>query len=61
MCLFVLQVAIKIIDKSRLDEQNLKKVYREVQIMKLLQHPHVLKLYQVSYELHLPIYSVKLL
>jgi len=41
------RVAIKIIDKSRLDETNLTKVYREVQIMKLLRHPNVLKLYQV--------------
>ncbi|XP_033096760.1 serine/threonine-protein kinase SIK2-like [Anneissia japonica] len=41
------QVAIKIIDKTKLDECNLKKVYREVQIMKSLNHPHVLKLYQV--------------
>jgi len=41
------RVAIKIIDKSRLDEANLEKVHREVQIMKLLRHPNVLKLYQV--------------
>ncbi|XP_065644468.1 serine/threonine-protein kinase SIK2 isoform X4 [Hydra vulgaris] len=41
------RVAIKIIDKSRLDESNLIKIKREVQIMKLLEHPNVLKLYQV--------------
>ncbi|XP_071484409.1 serine/threonine-protein kinase SIK1-like [Diadema antillarum] len=41
------QVAIKIIDKSRLDDSNLEKVYREVQIMKMLSHPNVIKLYQV--------------
>ncbi|XP_059895757.1 serine/threonine-protein kinase SIK1 [Gadus macrocephalus] len=41
------QVAIKIIDKTRLDPQNLEKIYREVQIMKLLHHPHIIKLYQV--------------
>ncbi|XP_071957874.1 serine/threonine-protein kinase SIK2-like [Antedon mediterranea] len=41
------QVAIKIIDKTKLDESNLKKVYREVHIMKNLNHPHVIKLYQV--------------
>lgn len=41
------EVAIKIIDKTRLDEANLKKVYREVAIMKLLSHPHIIKLYQV--------------
>uniref|UniRef100_A0A8D0V491 non-specific serine/threonine protein kinase n=1 Tax=Sus scrofa TaxID=9823 RepID=A0A8D0V491_PIG len=41
------QVAIKIIDKTRLDSSNLEKIYREVQIMKLLNHPHIVKLYQV--------------
>uniref|UniRef100_A0AC11EMQ4 Salt inducible kinase 2 n=1 Tax=Ovis aries TaxID=9940 RepID=A0AC11EMQ4_SHEEP len=41
------EVAIKIIDKSQLDEVNLEKIYREVKIMKLLDHPHIIKLYQV--------------
>lgn len=41
------QVAIKIIDKTRLNSENLEKIYREVQIMKLLNHPHIIKLYQV--------------
>ncbi|KAF3694742.1 Serine/threonine-protein kinase SIK2 [Channa argus] len=41
------QVAIKIIDKTRLNSTNLEKIYREVQIMKLLNHPHIIKLYQV--------------
>ncbi|XP_062455336.1 serine/threonine-protein kinase SIK1 [Rhea pennata] len=41
------QVAIKIIDKTRLDPSNLEKIYREVQIMKLLNHPNIIKLYQV--------------
>ncbi|XP_063067940.1 serine/threonine-protein kinase SIK1-like [Engraulis encrasicolus] len=41
------QVAIKIIDKTRLDPSDLKKINREVQIMKLLNHPHIVKLYQV--------------
>jgi len=45
-----LQVAIKIIDKTRLDPSNLEKIYREVQIMKLLNHPHIIKLYQVRGE-----------
>lgn len=42
-----MQVAIKIIDKSQLDSTNLEKVYREVEIMKQLEHPHIVKLYQV--------------
>ncbi|CAH1159858.1 unnamed protein product [Phaedon cochleariae] len=41
------EVAIKIIDKSQLDASNLQKVYREVDIMKRLDHPHIIKLYQV--------------
>ena len=44
---FFLQVAIKIIDKSKLDKVNLEKVYREVQVLKLLDHSHIIKLYQV--------------
>lgn len=42
------EVAIKIIDKTHLDENNLKKIYREVNIMKLLSHPNIVKLYQVK-------------
>lgn len=45
---FLLQVAIKIIDKTQLDAVNLEKIYREVQIMKMLDHPHIIKLYQVG-------------
>ncbi|XP_053449064.1 serine/threonine-protein kinase SIK2 isoform X3 [Nycticebus coucang] len=41
------EVAIKIIDKSQLDAVNLEKIYREVQIMKMLDHPHIIRLYQV--------------
>lgn len=44
---YYMQVAIKIIDKTRLNSENLEKIYREVQIMKLLNHPHIIKLYQV--------------
>ncbi|XP_030600903.1 serine/threonine-protein kinase SIK2-like [Archocentrus centrarchus] len=40
------EVAIKIIDKTQLDAVNLEKTYREVQIMKMLDHPHIIKLYQ---------------
>lgn len=45
-----LQVAIKIIDKTQLDAVNLEKIYREVEIMKLLDHPHIIKLYQVLHD-----------
>lgn len=47
LTLFCLQVAIKIVDKTQLDDENLKKIFREVQIMKLLKHPHIIRLYQV--------------
>jgi serine/threonine-protein kinase SIK3 len=46
---FAQQVAIKIIDKTQLDIDNLKKIFREIQVMKLLCHPHIVRLYQVSY------------
>lgn len=41
-------MAIKIIDKTQLDSVNLEKIYREVKIMKMLDHPHIIKLYQVT-------------
>ncbi|XP_046382501.1 serine/threonine-protein kinase SIK3 homolog isoform X2 [Ischnura elegans] len=41
------KVAVKIIDKTKLDEENLKKIFREIQIMKKLRHPHIIRLYQV--------------
>jgi len=41
------EVAIKIIDKTRIDEKKLGKLYREVKIMKLLNHPNIVKLFEV--------------
>ncbi|KAL8615885.1 Serine/threonine-protein kinase sik3 [Nucella lapillus] len=41
------KVAIKIIDKTQLTEDNLTKIFREIRIMKLLRHPHIIRLYQV--------------
>ncbi|XP_032792877.2 serine/threonine-protein kinase SIK3 isoform X2 [Daphnia magna] len=41
------QVAIKIVDKTKLDDDNLRKTYREVDVMKKLKHPNIIKLYQV--------------
>lgn len=43
----VLQVAIKIIDKTCLDDDNLAKTFREISILKILQHPHITRLYEV--------------
>lgn len=41
------EVAIKIIDKTTLNETSLEKLMREVQIMKRLDHPNIVKLYEV--------------
>jgi MAP/microtubule affinity-regulating kinase len=44
---FTSKVAIKVIDKTTLDEKKLSKLYREVRIMKMLHHPNIVKLYEV--------------
>lgn len=41
------EVAIKIIDKTALNPSSLKKLFREVTIMKMLDHPNIVKLYEV--------------
>uniref|UniRef100_A0A5K3FQX6 non-specific serine/threonine protein kinase n=3 Tax=Mesocestoides corti TaxID=53468 RepID=A0A5K3FQX6_MESCO len=41
------KVAIKIIDKTKLSEENLRKAQREADILKSLHHPNIIKLYQV--------------
>ncbi|CDW53317.1 serine:threonine protein kinase MARK2 [Trichuris trichiura] len=41
------EVAIKIIDKTQLNPGSLQKLFREVRIMKMLNHPNIVKLYQV--------------
>jgi len=41
------QVAVKVITKSKLDQKTLKMVEREVKIMKLLKHSHIIKLIEV--------------
>ncbi|KAI6213671.1 Non-specific serine/threonine protein kinase [Aphelenchoides besseyi] len=42
-----IDVAIKIIDKTALNQSSLQKLFREVRIMKQLDHPNIVKLYQV--------------
>jgi len=41
------QVAIKIIDKTQLNPSSLQKLFREVRIMKYIDHPNIVKLYEV--------------
>ncbi|XP_072346409.1 MAP/microtubule affinity-regulating kinase 3a isoform X6 [Scyliorhinus torazame] len=40
-------VAIKIIDKTQLNPTSLQKLFREVRIMKCLNHPNIVKLFEV--------------
>ncbi|XP_063843507.1 serine/threonine-protein kinase BRSK2-like isoform X1 [Scylla paramamosain] len=46
-CVSGKRVAIKIINREKLTESVLQKVEREIAIMKLIEHPHVLGLYDV--------------
>jgi serine/threonine protein kinase len=41
--IYLFEVAIKIINKTKLDEDTLKMIQREVHIMKLLQHPNIIR------------------
>ncbi|XP_029973614.1 MAP/microtubule affinity-regulating kinase 3a isoform X15 [Salarias fasciatus] len=41
------EVAIKIIDKTQLNPNSLQKLLREVRIMKILNHPNIVKLFEV--------------
>jgi MAP/microtubule affinity-regulating kinase len=41
------EVAVKIIDKTQLSASSLQKVIREVRIMKMLDHPNIVKLFEV--------------
>ena len=41
------KVAIKIVDRSRLDARNLRMLSREVATLESVQHPHILRLFEV--------------
>ncbi|KAK3871647.1 hypothetical protein Pcinc_023206 [Petrolisthes cinctipes] len=41
------KVAVKVIDKMKLDEVSRAHLFQEVRCMKLVQHPHVVRLYEV--------------
>ena len=41
------RVAVKVIDKSKLKKDEEAHMQHEIQVMKLLRHPHVIRLYQV--------------
>lgn len=46
-CLLKQKVALKIINKSALSQNDVDKINREVKIMKVLHHPNIIRLYQV--------------
>ncbi|TMS37184.1 hypothetical protein L596_004164 [Steinernema carpocapsae] len=46
-CITGRKVAIKIVNKEKLSDSVLQKVEREIAIMKLIEHPHVLHLFDV--------------
>ncbi|XP_046723434.1 MAP/microtubule affinity-regulating kinase 3a isoform X3 [Silurus meridionalis] len=41
------EVAVKIIDRTQLNPTSLQKLFREVRIMKILNHPNIVKLFEV--------------
>lgn len=41
------KVAVKVVDKTKLDEVSKAHLFQEVRCMKLVQHPHVVRLYEV--------------
>lgn len=41
------KVAVKVIDKTKLDDVSRAHLFQEVRCMKLVQHPHVVRLYEV--------------
>ncbi|XP_075873704.1 serine/threonine-protein kinase BRSK2 isoform X8 [Nelusetta ayraudi] len=46
-CVTCQKVAVKIVNREKLSESVLTKVEREIAILKLIEHPHVLKLHDV--------------
>ena len=43
------KVAVKIVDKADLEDDNLQKITREIEIMRRLSHPAIIRLYQVEF------------
>ena len=41
------RVAVKVIDKTKLDDVSRDHLYKEVNCLKLVQHPHIVRLYEV--------------
>jgi len=46
------KVAIKILEKEKIqDDSDIERITREIQILKLIRHPNIIQLYEVSFEL----------
>jgi serine/threonine protein kinase len=41
------KVAVKVIDKTKLDPESSEALFNEVRCMKLVQHPNIVRLYEV--------------
>ena len=53
------KVAVKIVDKADLEDDNLQKITREIEIMRRLSHPAIIRLYQVSMYLKYILLNIK--
>jgi serine/threonine protein kinase len=44
------QVAIKILEKDKIkDTADIERVSREIHILKIIRHPHIIQLYEVTF------------
>ncbi|KAF1568649.1 UNVERIFIED_CONTAM: Serine/threonine-protein kinase kin-29, partial [Eudyptes robustus] len=41
------KVAVKVMDKNKIDAENMIKVEREITVLKALRHPHIIRLYEI--------------
>ena len=44
---YLVQVAVKVIDKTQMNQTSIQKLNREMKIMKRLDHPNIVRLYEV--------------
>lgn len=44
------KVAVKILEKEKIvDDSDIERITREIQILKLIRHPNIVQLYEVAY------------